>query len=89
MKPYEAGLKAFREAIQIDNDIPTILHNEETGENISIPPCLIYGFSYEKALDNPWCWRAQSIKQFHDAVEKSIKAYNKKSINTPRERNNS
>lgn len=46
-------LKVLREAIQIDQNIPTILHNETTGEYISIPPCLIYGMSYEKALDNP------------------------------------
>lgn len=66
MKSYEAGLKAFMEANQIDNNIPTILHNEETGENISIPPCLIYGINYEKALDNPWCRTSHALKQMAD-----------------------
>lgn len=46
-------IKVIREANQIDQGTPSILHNETTGEYISIPPCLIYGMSYEKALDNP------------------------------------
>lgn len=82
-------LRILREAIQIDQNIPTILHNETTDRYISIPPCLIYGMNYEKALDNPWCWKAHALKQWQDAVNKSIEEYNKKSKNTPRERNNS
>lgn len=82
-------LKILREANQIDNNIPTILHNETTGEYISIPPCLIYGMNYEKALDNPWCWTSHALKQWRDTVNKSIEAYNKKSRNTPKERNDS
>lgn len=89
MKPYEAGLKAFREANQIDQNIPIVLRNEITGEYISIPPRLIYGNNYEKALDNPWCRTSHALKQFRDTVNKSIEEYNKKSINKQKERNTS
>lgn len=89
MKPYEAGLKAFMEGNQIDQGNPTVLHNETTAEYISIPPRLIYGNNYEKALDNPWCRTSHALKQFRDTVNKSIEEYNKKSRNTPKERNNS
>lgn len=75
MKPYEAGLKAFKEANQIDHNIPTVLHNEATDEYISIPPRLIYGNNYEKALDNPWCRTSHALKQMaemHDKAAKSV-----------------
>lgn len=74
MKPYEAGLKAFREANQIDQNIPTILRNETTGEYISIPPRLIYGNNYEKALDNPWCRTPQALKEMADMHRKPAKS---------------
>lgn len=74
MKPYEAGLKAFREANQIDQSIPTILRNETTGESISIPTRLIYGNSYEKALNNPWCWTSHALKQMAEMHRKPAKS---------------
>lgn len=74
MKPYEAGLKAFMEANQIDQGTPTILHNEETGESIIIPPRLIYGQNYEKALNNPWCRTSHAIKQMTDMHCKPAKS---------------
>lgn len=74
MKPYEAGLKAFMESNQIDQNIPTVLHNETTGEYISIPPRLIYGNNYEKALDNPWCWTPRALKQMADMHCKPAKS---------------
>lgn len=74
MKPYEAGLKAFMEANQIDQKIPTILHNETTGESISIPTRLIYGNNYEKALNNPWCWTSHALKQVADMHRKPAKS---------------
>lgn len=74
MKPYEAGLKAFIEANQIDQNIPTILRNETTGEYISIPPRLIYGQNYEKALNNPWCRTSHALKQMADMHGKPAKS---------------
>lgn len=67
-------MKVIREAIQIDQNISTILHNEATDEYISIPPRLIYGINYEKALDNPWCWRAHAIKQMAEMNDKPSKS---------------
>lgn len=74
MKPYEAGLKAFMEANQIDQGNPTVLHNETTDKYISIPPCLIYGNNYEKALDNPWCRTSHALKQMADMHRKPAKS---------------
>lgn len=74
MKPYEAGLKAFMEANQIDQNIPTVLRNEITGEYISIPPRLIYGNNYEKALNNPWCRTSHALKQMADMHRKPVKS---------------
>lgn len=75
MKPYETGLKAFREANQIDQNIPTVLHDETTDKYISIPTRLIYGQNYEKALNNPWCWTSHALKQMvemHDKTAESV-----------------
>lgn len=74
MKPYEAGLKAFMEGNQIDQGNPTVLHNETTGEYISIPTRLIYGNNYEKALNNPWCRTSHAIKQMADMHCKPAKS---------------
>lgn len=74
MKPYEAGLKAFREANQIDQNIPTVLHDETTDKYISIPSRLIYGNNYEKALNNPWCGAPHTLKEMADMHRKPAKS---------------
>lgn len=74
MKPYEAGLKSFMEANQIDQSIPTVLHDEATDEYISIPTRLIYGNNYEKALDNPWCRTSHALKQMAEMHDKPVKS---------------
>lgn len=67
-------IKVIREANQIDQGTPSILHNEETGEYISIPPRLIYGQNYEKALNNPWCRTSHALKQMADMHCKPAKS---------------
>ena len=67
-------MKVIREAIQIDQNISTILHNEATDEYIRIAPCLIYGQNYEKALDNPWCRTSHALKQMAEMYDKPSKS---------------